>query len=85
MRAKKNPDSSVTIIETTISTPVARPSAAISDSATRRPSSATAQRSTVRTQNAMPGRTAGRLAIGLSAMPITSASTMAGIGKTCAT
>ena len=75
----------MTIIATTISRPVARPSAAISDSATRKPNSATAQRSTVRTQNAMPGRIAGRLAIGLSAMPITSASTMAGIGRALAT
>jgi hypothetical protein len=85
MRAKKNPESSVTIIATTIIAPVARPSAAISGNATRRPSSATAQRNTLRTQNAMPGRMTGWLEIGLSAMPITNASTMAGIGSAWAT
>ena len=52
---------------------------------TRSPSSATAQRSTVLTQKRMPGCVAGRAAMGLSAMPITSAITMLGIGATWAT
>ena len=69
----------------TTSTAVERPSAAISPTATRSPKSATAQRSTLRTQKAMPGCTDGRTAIGLSAMPMTSAMTMLGIGATLAT
>ena len=80
-----NPETSVANIETTIKTAVSRPSAAISASPTRRPKSATAQRSAVRTQNAMPGCIADRAASGLSAMPTTSAITMFGIGATCAT
>jgi hypothetical protein len=59
MRANRNPDSSVTIIDTTMMAPVPSPSAAISDSATRRPKSATAQRNRVRTQKAMPGLNRG--------------------------
>lgn len=39
---------------------------------------------TVRTQKAMPGLTAGRAVIGLSAMPTIRAMTILGIGTTCA-
>src|SRR4026208_1097557 len=84
-RAKTNPDTTVAAIATTISTAVCRPSAAISPSPTRRPSSATAQRNSVFTQKFMPGCPAGRAASGLSAMPTTSAITMLGIGTTFAT
>ena len=85
MRAKTKPAATVAAIATTTSVAVCAPSAAISASPTRRPSNATAQRSTVRTQNAMPGCIAGRAATGLSAMPTTSAITMSGIGTACAT
>ena len=69
----------------TISTAVSGPSAAMSAKPTRKPSSATAQRKIVRTQKAMPGCTAARAAIGLSAMPTTSAITMLGMGTALAT
>jgi hypothetical protein len=72
----------VSAIETTTSAAVASPSAAISPSAIRKPSSATAQRSSTFMQNVMPWWNKGCRASGLSAIPITSASTMAGMGAT---
>jgi hypothetical protein len=75
----------VTAIAATTSAAVVQPSAAISPSATRRPRSATAQRRIVFKQNTMPGWNQGRRASGLSTMPIRSAITIAGIGKTAAT
>jgi hypothetical protein len=66
----------------TTSSAVPSPSAMISPSAIRRPSRATAQRSSVFTQNVMPGANTGRRATTLSAIPIASAITIAGIGNT---
>src|SRR5690348_6683550 len=78
--AKTKPQTIVATIPAMTSTAVSGPSAAMSVKPTRRPRSATAQRNTVRTQKAMPGCVAGFAAIGLSAMPTTSAITMLGIG-----
>ena len=61
-RANMKPDINVASIATMIRMAVAGPSAAMSASPTRKPSSATAQRSTVRTQNAMPACVAARAA-----------------------
>ena len=83
--ANRKPDSTVVVITTTITTPLPNPSAAMSPKATRKPSSATAQRSTVRTQNANPACVHDRAAIGLSAIPITKAITIFGIGTIRAT
>ena len=64
---------------------MATPSATMSPSAIRSPRSPTAQRKMVFTQNTMPGWNAGRVATELSAMPMNSAMTIAGIGMARAT
>ena len=69
-------------METMTRTAVIGPSAAISPRATRRPSNATAQRKRVFKQNTIPGWNDDLRATGLSAIPTTSAITMAGIGAT---
>ena len=69
-------------METMTRTAVIVPRAAISPRATRRPSNATAQRKRVFKQNTIPGWNDDLRATGLSAIPTTSAITMAGIGAT---
>src|SRR3954471_14826005 len=76
------PAITVIAIPATTRAAVDQPSAAISPSATRRPSRATAQRRITFSENTIPGWNHGRRANGLSTMPIRSAITIAGIGKT---
>ena len=70
----------VAIIAITTRIAASSPSATISPSAMRTPRTATPQRSSVFTQNVMPGWNAAFAATRLSATPISSASTIAGIG-----
>ena len=80
-RASAMPHTMVMAIETITISAVTTPRSAISPSDTRKPSSATAQRSTLLTQNFSPGVNSGRFVAGCSAIPISSAMTMTGSGK----